>query len=214
MKNTRLYGWLLTFALAFFASACEKEDSTPTPDPTPDLQTTLAGKYWESNAYFLHRSSTGEETVDRSTLSNLRVELGAVNDPRTFLGVFYCAADLSSLDKYLLAPDTGDATDGQLQVYRNLYELTLQPETGTLLLTATDPAVAALSIYNRATLTLRTLAADRIEFDMALNDYVRSEWATYFDLSTTPIVALRVVWTPVSEERRTEYHHFDSPVEL
>lgn len=214
MKNARLYGWLLALSLVFFASACEKEDPTPTPDLTPNLQTVLAGKYWESNAYFLHRSSTGEETVDRSTLSNLRIELGAANDPRSFLGVFYCATDLSSLDKYLLTPYTGDATGGQLQVYRNLYDLTLQPDTGTLTLTASDPAIAALSIYDDAPLTLRTLTDDRIEFDMGLNTYVRSEWDTYFGLSTTPIVGIRVVWTPVSAERQAEYHNFETPTEL
>ena len=62
------------------------------------------------------------------------------------------------------------------------------------------------------TLRLRSLAEDRVEFDMDINEFVRKDWAPILDEAVAPITGIRVVWKSLTEEKAAEYHDFQDPI--
>lgn len=209
MKN--VHRWLI--ALVLLAGGCNKDKGdTPTPEPKLELGTALAGKYWSSNSFFIYFKD-GKEIVDTQTsLPGLRYEMELPSDPDLFLGVFRCNEACTSVDTYSISPYEGNSKEQELLVSKGLYSLFLNPDTNVVRLTANDPHVAEKNIYEGMSLRLRSLAEDRIEFDMDLNDFVRNEWAPVFENSPSTITGIRVVWRALTEQERTEYKNFLNPI--
>lgn len=211
MKNTSRFGWLATITL--LAAACSKSNNDPTlqkPQPL-ELKTVVDGRYWSSRSSFRYLKNGVEEVDPISTLSSLYAEYVGFIEPRFFLGVFYPSGN--SIDKYTVTPYTGDSKGEKLQVCRGLYTIRIDSERNVIKLTANDPAVAEHSIYTDAELRLISLAEDRIEFDLKINDYVRNAWAPFFDRVEAPLTftGIREVWTPVTEQQKIEYKYFENP---
>ncbi len=210
MKTTSLSGWLA--AIVLLAAACNDDEPAPIPEPQPlDLKTVMEGRYWYSTPSFRYIKDGAEKVDGTSTLYSLYAEYVDFTEPRYFLGVFYPSG--TSIDKYEVTPYTGDSEGEKLQVYRGLYTLHIDSEQNVVKLTANDPAVGAHSIYTGMELRLVSLAEDRIEFDLELNDYVRSAWSPFFEQVEAPLAftGIREVWTPVTEQQKAEYKNFQDP---
>lgn len=126
------------------------------------------------------------------------------------MGVFHC--NESTIDRYDLTPFEGSDVEQDLLVCKGLYSFFLNPETNVVRLSANDPGIAAENIYEGVSLRLRSLAEDRIEFDMDINEFVRRDWAQVFEESSVTITGIREVWRPLTEEKRVEYRNFENPI--
>ena len=210
MKNINRFGWLA--AVVLLAAACSDDDPIPQPEPKLELKSVIAWKYWVSDSSFTYITD-GIEKVDTITsLQDLRADMGLAFYPDLYLGVFHCSEDGTAIDKYYVTPYTGDSEGEKLLVYRGLYSLFLNPNANTIRLSANDPETAGRNIYEGMTLRLRSLAEDRVEFDMDINEFVRKDWAPILDEAVAPITGIRVVWKSLTEEKAAEYHDFQDPI--
>ncbi len=204
----------MLIAISLLAMGCNDHDNDPIPQPEPELelQTVITGKYWGSNSSFTYIKD-GIEIADTITsLAGLRIALGNWPDNRFYLGTFFC--NENTIDKYQLTPFEGSSEEQDVLVCRKLYSFFLNPDTNIIRLSANDPEIAAKNIYEGMSLRLRSLAEDRIEFDMDINEFVRKEWAPILEDATVQITGIRVVWKLLTEETMEEYHNFESPIEV
>lgn len=210
MKTTCFFGWIA--AIVLLAVGCNDDDNEPQTEPEPklELETVIRGKYWKSNSSFTYIKD-GIEVVDTITsLAGLRASLGLSPGSRFYLGVFHC--NESIIDRYDLTPFEGSHVEQDLLVCKGLYSFFLNPETNVVRLSANDPGIAAKNIYEGVSLRLRSLAEDRIEFDMDINEFVRTEWAQVFEESPVTITGIRVIWQSLTEEEKAEDRNFESPI--
>lgn len=204
--------WYLTMLACMGLGACENDSKEVPPAiiQPPELSvSTIAGKYWFTDAYFVFIAN-GEEQVSPSDIRSIKMGGGESDNFFYTFSPFYCSPE-GKIDKYDL--DLNYEPDRErLKAWRGIFNLYVSPDERTLRLIPNDRRFAGKCIYCDVELRVRSVKPERIEFDMPMNDVVRKDWSKYIVLQNT--TGLRVVWRLMTDEQKERYQNFESPIEM
>ncbi len=177
-----------------FAVGCDSKE-----DPTfPDLQTVLAGNYWNEKTYPIVMQNGKAVVSEEKTLYDLQEPVGTRNGKQypTFnedLGVFYVRAD-HVIRKYTAFTETNKL----VYVLSNCYKCQYNPDWKSIHLTSSRDALKN-GWFADADLRIVSVTDGKIVLEAPVKDYTREELKLGED-----VIGLQTVWRRIDNPKNAK----------